>query len=137
MPADRVPIVALVTGSWCAPCRPAPTVLRELARRWGTQRHCVLVEDPSDQVLDQLQVDFLPAWLLFEPASQAAGAGCDATSGPDLIDGSSPSGDHHLTIPESWRIRHRRTGALPKHVVDTEFGPAAAGTVAAASDGAQ
>lgn len=64
--------VLLVTAAWCIPCRPAPTLLRELARRWSGDVHPVLLEDPSDAQLDEWGISVLPTWLRLEPAAEPA-----------------------------------------------------------------
>lgn len=112
---DRV--VVLVSADWAGPSRPAPTVLRELARRWGEGRRTLLIEDPDDAVLDQLQVNVLPTWLLCAPGE-----------GPQTIpelSGTTGSGEDAVW-EGPWQVLHRRDGALPKHAVDAEFGPGAA-----------
>ncbi len=112
---DRV--VVLVSADWAGPSRPAPTVLRELGRRWGEGRRTLLIEDPDDAVLDQLQVNVLPTWLLCAPGE-----------GPQTIpelSGTTGSGED-VVWEGPWRAVRRRDGALPKHAVDAEFGPGAA-----------
>lgn len=119
--APDPPVVVLISADWAGPSRPAPTVLRELARRWGTAIRTLWIEDPAEEVLDLLEVEVLPTWLRFSP-------------GPEETDGGSPAvlalqgrdaGGAEVTLPGPWRVERRRTGALPKHVIDTEFGPAA------------
>lgn len=89
---DDVPVVVLVSASWAGPSRPAPTVLRELGRRWGTAVHTLLVEDPSEEVLDALRVDVVPTWLRF------VRAGADGP--PDQPDASGTAA-HRPPSPES------------------------------------
>src|SRR5690625_4097451 len=54
------PVVVLISVTWAGPSRPAPTVLRELSRRWGREIREVLLEDPDDEVLDQLEIELGP-----------------------------------------------------------------------------
>lgn len=113
--------VVLVSAQWAGPSGPAPTVLRELSRRWGGSVHVLLLEEPDDELLDAWAVDMLPTWLRF-----AHGGPLDDEA--DLIvsrlQGASPAGEA-VVLDGPWRLVHRRTGALPKHVVDDEFGPQA------------
>lgn len=44
-------------------------MLRELARRWGTAVQVLIVEEPSEDLLEHWQVDVLPTWLRFLPAA--------------------------------------------------------------------
>ena len=154
-------VLVLLSADWAGPSRPAPTLLRELARRWGPAMHTLLLEDPDDETLDRWGVEHLPTWLRFVPApAQHGGAetSSGSTSGADgkapaadptdmtaiegdpsdaaLRDASSTSlyedvlrgcspGGAALSLPGPWVLAHRRSGALPKHVVETEFGPAA------------
>lgn len=130
-PADAsaadVPVVMVVSADWAGPSRPAPTVLRELGRRWGAAIRVLLVEDPSDEQLALLGVEVLPTWLRFVPHAAAAGDGA-AEDGQgtavDALTGVTPAGDD-VTLPGPWRLVHRRTGAQPKHVIEAEFGPEA------------
>jgi hypothetical protein len=127
----------------------------------------LLVEDPDDALLDRWEIEHLPTWLRFLPASAsaedaparttnrahvlapgrapAAGSGEEshaaagkASAGPDAeepegrrpelhedaLHGRTPEGAT-VTLPGPWTLTHRRTGALPKHVVDAELGPLA------------
>jgi hypothetical protein len=118
---EHAPVVVLVSAPWAGPSRPAPTVLRELARRWGESVQTLLAEDPDEAVLDQLHVSVLPTWLRFVRAD--AGAEKGAFCVPELT-GRGPDGQE-VTLPGPWRLAHERTGALPKHEVDREFGPGA------------
>lgn len=142
-------LLVLVTASWCAPARPAVTILRELSRRWGPDRTAVHLLDPEPALLDALGVEVLPAWLLLEheePGEPSAvpdtSAAPDAHDAHDAHDAErstterstvrrtvrtstllpTPTGER-IELRGSWTERHRRTGALPKHVIDEEFGP--------------
>lgn len=156
------PVVVLISAAWAGPSRPAPTILRELQRRWGMSVDLVLFEDPDDAVIDELGVEVVPTWLRLEPApppptpdpaglldqawrtghgdaagrdepSHATGS-CEQPVPPGLpcrhlaLEGASPLGEN-VTLSGSWVEAHRRTGALPKHVIDQEFGPASHETV--------
>lgn len=115
---DRTAVV-LVTAAWCGPCLPAPTVLRELDRRWGGAAHAVLIEDAPEEVLDQLAIEVLPVWLQLAPVDPGAdGASPEAR---DLVGNSSDGSGVRLC--GEWAITERYDGALPKHVVDARFGP--------------
>lgn len=145
-------LLVLVTASWCAPARPAVTILRELSRRWGPARTAVHLLDPEPARLDALGVEVLPTWLLLEHAGpgnpSAAPDTSDQPSPPDAPDAPDAPGAErsttgrtavHRTVCDStllptptgerielrgsWTELHRRTGALPKHVIDEEFGP--------------
>lgn len=151
-------MVVLISATWAGPSRPAPTILRELQRRWGTSVGAVLLEDPDDAVIDALRIGVVPTWLRLEPAppgpiagptppaeqdppppqdSPAHGDDRSGSTSPEgggplprpaavtlELDGVSPLGDP-LTLSGTWVETHRRTGALPKHLIDREFGPAA------------
>lgn len=111
--------VVLLSAQWAGPSGPAPTVLKELSRRWGTSVHAVLVEDPDDELLELWDVDMLPTWLRFTPGEPLDD---EETLTVTHLRGASPGGEGlHLEGP--WTLTHRRSGALPKHVVETEFGP--------------
>ena len=114
--AERVPVLVLVSADWAAPSRPAPTLLRELSRRWGSSMQCLLVEDPEDAFLDRWAIEHLPTWLRFV-ADDEGGEQSD-------LHGLTPGGEE-LVLDGPWRLTHRRSGALPKHVVDAELGPEA------------
>lgn len=122
-------VVVLVSASWAGPSRPAPTVLRELGRRWRGALRTLLVEEPDDDLVDSWRIEFLPTWLRFRHGGAAVGEverrdghdGHDGLIVPDLR-GAAPSGEI-VTLPGPWRLVHRRSGALPKHVVEAEFGP--------------
>ena len=130
-PAQPRAAVALVSATWAGPSRPAPTVLRELARRWDGAVHSLLVEDPPDELLEAWKIDALPTWLRFQPGVEPA-QGAVETHGDDEVAedplvvpelrGFGPDGAA-LTLPGPWTLTHRRTGAQPKHVVEAEFGP--------------
>lgn len=120
--AGSAPVAVVVSAPWAGPSRPAPTVLRELARRWGTAVQVLIVEEPSEDLLEHWQVDVLPTWLRFLPAAtnvRSHGAQeliLDELAGTDL-DGAD------VTLTGPWELVHRRTGAQPKHLIDAEFGP--------------
>ena len=114
--AERVPVLVLVSADWAAPSRPAPTLLRELSRRWGSSMQCLLLEDPEDAFLDRWEIEHLPTWLRFV-ADDEGGEQSD-------LHGLTPGGEE-LVLDGPWRLTHRRSGALPKHVVDAELGPEA------------
>lgn len=115
--------VVLVTADWAGPAKPAATILRELSRRWGEAVHAVLLQDADDALLDLLDVEVVPTWLRFVGRSQEE---LEETSGlwvPELR-GATVSGES-VVLPGPWALTHRRSGALPKHVVAEEFGPSA------------
>ncbi|MDN5900759.1 MAG: hypothetical protein L0H74_11900 [Brachybacterium sp.] len=118
-----VPVLVVVTAPWAGPSRPAPTVLWELGRRWGAAVRVLLVEDPSEELLDQWSVDVLPTWLQFLPGSAETGAAEPPGLTLQDLSGTDLDGDE-LTLAGPWNLVHRRTGAQPKHVIDAEFGPA-------------
>lgn len=115
------PVVVLISVTWAGPSRPAPTVLRELSRRWGREIRAVLLEDPDDEVLDQLEIELVPTWVRLEAPHS------DAVPRPGTVRDLEISGTgldgQGLFLTGAWLETHRRTGALPKHVIDTEFGP--------------
>lgn len=118
-------MVVVVSAPWAGPSRPAPTVLRELARRWGGAMQVLIVEDPSDAVLDAWSIEVLPTWLRFVPApSEPSESAADAILPirVDELTGHSPDGEL-TTLLGPWNLVHRRTGAQPKHIVEAEFGP--------------
>lgn len=117
------PVVVLLSASWAGPSRPAPTVLRELSRRWGSRILALLVEEPDNDVLEQLSVDVLPTWLKFRLGDPTSPLG-DAEEGLAVptLRGVAPNGEV-LVLEGPWTLTRRRTGALAKHVVETEFGP--------------
>lgn len=117
------PVVVLVSASWAGPSRPAPTVLRELSRRWGSSILTLLVEDPDGDVLEQWHIDALPTWLRFRAGAPGT-ALADAQGGLSVpsLRGTAPNGET-LVLEGPWSLTHRRTGALAKHTVETEFGP--------------
>lgn len=120
-----VPVVVLLSADWAGPSRPAPTVLRELSVRWGTDVRTLLLEDPSDEVLDLLEVDVLPTWLRFTRDTGSGPGDAGTGSAPDRVPelrGRDPQGEA-IVLPGPWVLQRRRTGALPKHAVDAEFGP--------------
>ncbi|GAA1490778.1 hypothetical protein [Brachybacterium sacelli] len=114
--------VVLVTADWSAPARPAPTVLRELARRWGPAVRALVLKDADDGVLETLDVSSIPTWLRFtrvetegEPRDPSAPVVRDLR-GADLA-------GEDVVLPGAWELTHRRSGAVPKHIVAEEFGP--------------
>lgn len=118
---DARPVVVLISATWAGPSRPAPTVLTELSRRWGQDIRAVLLEDPLDEVLDQLEITLVPTWVRLEPAASDM-APPPGTMRELEITGAGPDGQD-LLLTGPWLETHRRTGALPKHVIDAEFGP--------------
>lgn len=117
------PVVVLVSASWAGPSRPAPTVLRELSRRWGPSMLALLVEDPEGDVLEQWGIDMLPTWMRFRSAAlEAAPDDAEERLTVSSLCGVTPNGER-LLLEGPWTLTHRRTGALAKHVVETEFGP--------------
>lgn len=125
VPAPARAAVVLVSAQWAGPARPAPTVLQELGRRWGSAVHILLVDDPSEELLDLWQVDHLPTWLRLLPR---AAAGESDGQEPELVlpdlSGTDAEGTE-VTLPGPWTLVGRLVGAQPKHVVDAEFGPTA------------
>lgn len=113
--------VVLVTADWAGPARPAATILRELSRRWGEAVHTVLLQDADDAVLDLLGVEVIPTWLRFVGRSDQVPGEASGLWVPDLR-GATVSGEA-VVLPGPWALTHRRSGALPKHVVAAEFGP--------------
>lgn len=130
----KAPVVVVVSAPWAGPSRPAPTVLRELARRWGEAIDVLLVEDPPEELLDRWGIEVLPTWLRFRaPSTDAEESGTEEEGGSEEEDGGAlllpeltgtdPAGNAlHLDGP--WQLELRITGAQPKHVIDAEFGPA-------------
>ena len=130
-------VVVLVSASWAGPSRPAPTVLRELARRWGGTPTALLVEDPDDALLERWQVEHLPTWIACRRMEEGqTPVGADEEESPSVtptegaapcvltgLEGCTPTGDP-LSLPGRWQVVRRHSGALPKHVVEAEFGPA-------------
>ncbi len=114
--------MVLVSAPWAGPARPGPTVLRELGRRWGTAVRVLLVEDPSEQFLEECSVEMLPNWLKLVPVTGASSAADSEEMILGALTGTDLTGDE-VTLPGPWRLVHRRTGAQPKHVIDAEFGP--------------
>lgn len=117
-----LPVVVVVSASWAGPSRPAPTVLRELGRRWDGTVQILLVEDPSDELLERWSVDVLPTWLRFLSAAEQADAVGEEQLILPALSGTALDGAE-ATLPGPWHLVHRRTGAQPKHVIDAEFGP--------------
>lgn len=119
-----LPVLVLVSAPWAGPARPAPTVLRELARRWGPAIRVLLVEDPTDELLEHYYVDVLPTWLQFVHGAGGADGGCgEERLILQELHGTDLAGDD-VSVAGPWKLMHRRTGAQPKHVIDAEFGPA-------------
>lgn len=134
-------VLVLVSAPWAGPSRPAPTVLRELTRRWGDALTTVLIEEPSDEVLEQWDIEVLPTWVLLRRPAGGHGAPPPALH-TDRTPPTAPSGERADTsapVPGEvrgvgargelvalrgpWEVVRRLTGAQPKHVVDAEFGP--------------
>lgn len=85
----------------------------------------LIVEDPSDAVLDAWSIEVLPTWLRFVPAPSEPSEGAADAILPirlDELTGHSPDGEL-TTLLGPWSLVHRRTGAQPKHIVEAEFGP--------------
>ncbi|GAA4519947.1 hypothetical protein GCM10023160_04500 [Brachybacterium paraconglomeratum] len=121
--ASIAPVVVLVSAPWAGPSRPAPTVLRELGRRWGSRVLTLLVEDPEDEVLQQWEVDVLPTWLRFRHGVPAASQeGTEGLLTVPSLSGQAPTGER-LVLNGPWTLTRRRSGALAKHDVESEFGP--------------
>lgn len=123
-PGSRSPdpvAVVLVTADWAGPAKPATTVLQELSRRWGDAVHAVLLEDADEAVLDLLEVAVVPTWMRFIKRAPEAPQGAPELRVPELR-GATVSGEA-IVLPGPWELTHRRSGALPKHVVAAEFGP--------------
>lgn len=115
-----VPVVVVVSAPWAGPSRPAPTVLRELARRWGSALQVLLVEDPDEDLLERWSISALPTWLKFDSPTGSAHDG-EGLVLPEIA-GTDPSG-RHLRLLGPWTLTHQLTGAQPKHVIEAEFGP--------------
>ncbi|ATG50575.1 hypothetical protein CFK38_02850 [Brachybacterium vulturis] len=120
--AAPVPVVMVVSAPWAGPSRPAPTVLRELGRRWGSAVQVLLVEDPSEQFLEDWSVEVLPTWLKLLPGTGPSAAGVSEELILGALTGTDLTG-LEVTLAGPWHLEHRRTGAQPKHVIDAEFGP--------------
>lgn len=139
-------VLVLVSAPWAGPSRPAPTVLRELARRWGDALTVVLIEEPSEEVLEQWDIDVLPTWALLQRPAEGHGAplptrrarhtpptapGGEPTDTCAAAPGAAVTGEVRgvgargelIVLPGPWEVIRRVTGAQPKHVVDAEFGP--------------
>jgi hypothetical protein len=82
----------------------------------------ILLEDPSDEILDRWEVKHLPAWLRFTPEQAAHDSSEAGVLREETLHGRSPGGAE-VALKGPWVLTHRRSGALPKHVVDSEFGP--------------
>lgn len=115
------PVVVLISAAWAGPSRPAPTALRELSRRWAGDVRTVLLEEPGSEAIDQLDISLVPTWIRLEPAHSHA-AGQQGMLRDLEISGMAADGQD-LILTGQWVETHRRTGALPKHVIDAEFGP--------------
>lgn len=136
--------VLLVSAPWSTPARPAVTVLRELARRWGSAIRPVMLEDADEDALDRLGIETIPTWLRFTRSAQEGSgsprARFDPGPDPGAALGATPDADfppnvfrdlplsdlagHDVVLEGDWTLTRRRTGALPKHIVDETFGPA-------------
>lgn len=121
--------LVLVSADWSLPSRPAPTVLRELARRPGPPVRALLIEDPERDALDALGVSVLPTWMVLAPVSGSgasdASAGRAGETRLDALDGDvvltdlvgNDPGGEPLRLEGPWRVLRRSEGALPKHAV--------------------
>ena len=121
-PVPARPVVAVVSAPWAGPSRPAPTVLRELGRRWGDAVQVLLVEDPTEDLLASWGIDVLPTWLRFRPGGAVDGG----HDGPGLVLSELAGCDlegNQVALRGPWHLELRREGAQPKHVIDAEFGP--------------
>ncbi|APX33508.1 hypothetical protein BH708_13185 [Brachybacterium sp. P6-10-X1] len=119
--------VLLVTAAWSAPARPAATVLRELARRWGSRVHALLVEDADEEMLDLLGVQTIPTWIrLSRATARGSAVNSSVTTFHETTFHDLRATDLHgnpVVLTGAWTITHCRSGALPKHAVDEQFGP--------------
>lgn len=122
VPVPAPPVVVVVSAPWAGPSRPAPTVLRELGRRWGDAVQVLLVEDPTEELLEQWRIDVLPTWLRFRLGEAAEGERDDAGLLLSDLTGCDREGNQ-ISLHGPWRLELRREGAQPKHVIDAEFGP--------------
>lgn len=111
----------LISAAWAGPSRPAPTALRELSRRWAGDVRTVLLEEPGSEAIDQLDISLVPTWIRLEPAHSYS-AGQQGMMRDLEISGMGADGQD-LILTGQWVETHRRTGALPKHVIDAEYGP--------------
>ncbi|MCS6711855.1 thioredoxin family protein [Brachybacterium sp. EF45031] len=85
-------LIVLVTAPWCVPCRPAATVMRELARR-HPEVQGVVISDPPEDLADALGVEVIPTWLRLELR-----AGGDGPAGEHDVAG----GDSVDHLPQLW-----------------------------------
>ena len=121
-PVPAPPVVVVVSAPWAGPSRPAPTVLRELGRRWGDAARVLLIEEPTEALLEGWRIEALPTWLRFRHSRAVDEGGGDAGLVLPQLTGCDLTGNE-VTLPGPWRLELRRTGAQPKHVIDAEFGP--------------
>lgn len=114
--------VLLVSARWSTPARPAATVLRELARRWGSSVLSLELEDAGEDMLDRLGVETIPTWLrLTKSSTQGSPADSAVTPVRDLI--ATDVLGNEVVLSGPWQITRRRSGAMPKHMVAELFGP--------------
>lgn len=124
--AEDPRVLVLVSAAWSVPSRPAPTVLRELARRPGAPVRGLLLEDPERAVLDELGVSVLPTWLVLGPAADRPGGdvggpggrsdggpGGRSVGGPDPDDGGPEGCDGAERHADPDRAAAERVDAVP------------------------
>lgn len=102
-------LVVLIAPTWCAPARPGLLIAPELERRWGGDPRLVVVEEPTEELLDLLAVDVVPTWIRLEQRATPR-----VTEGDDEAD----SGPDHAECPEQAcpaqpRTEGRRAGEEP------------------------
>lgn len=120
-PGNEVAVL-LVSAHWSTPARPAATVLRELARRWGSSVLSLLLEDADEDILDQLGIETIPTWLrLTRRSTQGSTVGHAMTQVRDLS--ATDVLGNEVVLSGTWQITDRRSGAMPKHMVAELFGP--------------
>lgn len=95
-------VLILCAAPWALPSRPAPTVVQELGRGWGTTVHTIVLNPPTQSQREHLDVDAFPTWFVCLPASPQE-EGSDQLASVGFASG--------------WRVHDRRVGAMPKHAV--------------------